>query len=506
MRNPRRFAKATAAIAALSLALVACAPSGGDAGTGGGEAAELDSVTWMSILHTPTTPTSGGPIEQGIAELTGTEVKFQWVPAASADEKINAVLASDTLADINTLTNIGNASVRNALASGQFWDVEPYLSEFENLAAIDEETIASARVEGKLYGVPFTKPKARYGVLIRQDWLDNLGLEVPHTLEDLAEVAVAFANDDPDGNGVDDTTGFIDRLESFRLGFRMLAGYFGAGNRFEVTEDDEVVPTFQTETFKEAMAWYRDLYQQGAVNNEFVTVQKQNQQDAIAQNKGGIVVTGLFEARNYMNIALNADPNTPMAWALVNDMTYGDVPRRILSDTNGGFGGWMAIPTTRVKTEGELRAILGFIDRLLEEDAFMLMTNGVEGTHYEIDAEGSVSIIDGTKWEQEVQPYNASRPSDARVYSKDSTPYVNLGNELIEENAEFAVVDPSLPLSSPTYDQRWSVLEQGAIDAYNKYMVGQLDMAGYEAAIEDLRGQGLDKIIEEFTAAYAETN
>ena len=29
-------------------------------------------------------------------------------------------------------------------------------------------------------------------------------------------------------------------------------------------------------------------------------------------------------------------------------------------------------------------------------------------------------------------------------------------------------------------------------------------MAGYEAAIEQLGGQGLDTIIEEFTASYAE--
>src|SRR5690606_34885055 len=166
--------------------------------------------------------------------------------------------------------------------------------------------------------------------------------------------------DDPDGNGQDDTTGFIDRLESFKLGFRMLAGYFGAGNNFEVTDDGEVIPSFQTKAFKEAMEWYRGLYEKGAVNSEFVTMQKQNQQDAIAQGKGGIVVTGLFEAKNSRNLAKSADPNTPMKWALINDMTYDDVPRRILSDTNGGFGGWLAISTSRVKSEDELKAVLAF--------------------------------------------------------------------------------------------------------------------------------------------------
>lgn len=506
MRKHSRLGITVASVAVAALALTAC--SGSDSGSGGGDGATAstpEKITWMTMLHTPTTPEADGPIQTALEEYTGTELEFQWVPDASKDEKLNAALASDSLADLTTITNTSNTSVRQALKSGQFWDVEPYLADYPNLSQIDEKTIASARVDGKLYGVPFQKPLARYGVIIRQDWLDNLGLDVPHTIEELSEVAVAFATQDPDGNGKDDTTGFIDRLESFKLGFKTLAGHFGAGNNWEV-DGDEIIPSFQTDEFKEAMEWYRGLYEQGAVNGEFVTMQKQNQQDAIAQGKGGIVVTGLFEAKNYMNLAISADPNTPMAWALVNDITFDDVDRRILSDTGGGFGGWLAISTTKVETEDELKSILAFIDKLLDEEAHALMTNGIEGEHYTVEADGVIAIDDQAKWEQEVQPYNSSRPSDLVATYKSSTPYVDEGNEKIEENAEFAVVDPTQSLSSETFDQSWSTIQQAANDAYNKYMVGQLDMAGYEAAIEKLDGQGLDKIIEEFSASYAELN
>jgi len=65
-----------------------------------------------------------------------------------------------------------------------------------------------------------------------------------------------------------------------------------------------------------------------------------------AFSDGTCVVTGLFEAKNYTSLAKSADPNTPMAWALINDITFDDVPRRILSDTAGGFGGWISISTT----------------------------------------------------------------------------------------------------------------------------------------------------------------
>ncbi len=194
------------------------------------------------------------------------------------------------------------------------------------------------------------------------------------------------------------------------------------------------------------MEWYRGgVFEFGGVNQEFVTVQKQNQQQAIAQDKGGIVVTGLFEAKNYMALADEINPDSGVEWALINDITWGgDVPRRIISDTNGGMGGLLAFNTQTLKEEEDvLRGGLTFIDKLLDEEAFNLMTNGIEGTHYEVDDDGGVvNIIDQTLWEQEVQPYSSSRPSDNVVIYKSTNEYTNLANELMAENDEYAVVNP----------------------------------------------------------------
>jgi len=503
----RRLLAAAAALGAVALTATACGGGGGTGGGGAGEGIQPgDPITWMSMLHTPTTPDPEGPVQVALEEYTDVDFNMEWVPDASKEEKLNAVLAANDLADLTSLTILTNSTVRGALKSGMFWDVEPYLSEFENLAAINEVTIDSARIDGVLYGVPFQKPVARYGVIVRQDWLDNLGLETPHTLDELAAVAQAFTEDDPDGNGKDDTTGFIDRAESFQLTFRMISGWFGAGDTFEVDDSGQVVPSLTTQPFMDAMAWYRDVYKSGAVNQEFITTQKQNQQDAIAQGKGGIVVTGLFEAKNYMALAQNADPETPMAWALINDMTHGDVERRILSDTGGGVGGLLAISKENVPTEEGLKYILGFIDSLLDEEGFSLMTNGIEGTHFEVGDGGVIEITDETAWEQEVQPYSSSRPSDSVVVYPSATPYVNEGNELIEENAEFAITNPAQSLSSETYDSQWTTIFESMTDAYHQYMDGQIEMDGYEAAIENARSQGLDDIIAEFTESYNALN
>src|SRR5690625_4889742 len=80
-------------------ALASCGSSGG----GGGSAGEGGTLTWMSMLHTPTTPEASGPIMTALKEHSGVDFEFQWVPDASKEEKINAALASGSLADINTL-------------------------------------------------------------------------------------------------------------------------------------------------------------------------------------------------------------------------------------------------------------------------------------------------------------------------------------------------------------------------------------------------------------------
>ena len=481
-------------------ALTSCGSSGS-----GGEGGSNGELTWMSVVHTPTTPEASGPVETGLKEMTGASFSYQWVPDASKEEKVNAALASSSVADITTLNQLVMPSIRSALTSGLFWDVEEHLAEFPNLARINEAVIAGAKVDGALYGVPFQQPLARYGVLVRKDWLDRLGLEVPHTVEALGEVAQAFTEGDPTGTGAA-TTGFIDRAESFAVGFRSLAGYFGAGDKFQLDDSGKIVPACTTEPWKEAMEWYRGAFERGLVNQEFVTVQKQNQRQAIAQDKGGIVVTGLFEAKDYMALAESINADTEVEWALINDMTYADVPRRIVSDTAGGMGGLMTFNSQSLKSEDDLKRALTLIDKLLDEPAFQLMTNGVEGTHFEKDADGAIEIIDQPLWEQQVQPYNSSRPSDLVEIYKSTNPYVNEANEKMAENDEYVVTNPAQSLTSATYDTQWATIEKALNDSYNTFMVGQTTMEDYEAAIEAVRSQGLDDIIAEYTEAYEAVN
>src|SRR5699024_10012771 len=120
---------------------------------------------------------------------------------------------------------------------------------------------------------------------------------------------------------------------------------------------------------------------------------------------------------------------------------------------------------------------------------------------------GAIAIIDQPLWEQEAQPYSGSitTNNDTSLYSS-TDEMVNLANELIAENDDYAVVNIAQPLTSATYDSSWDVIHQAVNDAYNEYMVGQIDMAGFEAVVEEQRSQGMDDVIAEYTEAYEAVN
>ncbi|MFS1126594.1 extracellular solute-binding protein, partial [Enterococcus faecalis] len=173
---------------------------------------------------------------------------FNWIPDASKEERLTTALASDELGDIVTLqiAMLKNSSVRSALKSGVFWDVSEYLKDYKNLSQISEDRIEAASIDGALYGVPIQKDYARAGLVIRKDWLDNLGLDVPTTMDELYEVAKQFTENDPDGNGVDDTVGFGDRAPSDirYTSFKLFTSYFGEPNGWAVDDNGKFTPEF----------------------------------------------------------------------------------------------------------------------------------------------------------------------------------------------------------------------------------------------------------------------
>ncbi|HWJ77046.1 MAG TPA: extracellular solute-binding protein [Niallia sp.] len=458
-------------------------------------------ITWLNILHTASPPTD--TVLNQIEEKTNSDIKFSWIPDASKEERINTALASDSLADIVTLTILDNSSVRNALKSGMFWNVEDYLDEFPNLKAISQDVRNSASIEGKLYGIPFQKDLARNGVVLRKDWLDNLGLSVPKTMDELMAVAKAFAEDDPDGNGKDDTTGFMDRSDLVYGAFKTLASYNGTPNVWSQDKDGNFIPEFETDGYVETMNYMKELYDNGWINQDFAVTAKTDQQQNFAQGKGGIYIGALFDSKNLQTMAKGIQDN--MELALVNDITSNLNPERAIWSDKNGIGGLLAFPRTEVKDEAELKRLLKFVNDLMEPEIYTLMTSGVEGVHYKVNDDGAHEVIDQDLWGQEVQPFASSRPKETGYGLVDPNPLKAKADEMIADNANYAVLNPAYSLESPTNTSQGTELQKIITDATYQYILGEINLEEFKKAVKTWEDSGGKAIKEEYKEAYEKT-
>ncbi|MNW27623.1 Lipoprotein LipO precursor [compost metagenome] len=500
----KKLSGITAAVLLTSTLLTACGGGSQSAAPGGDSSAAYDpnstvEFTWLNVLHTASPPTD--VVKSKLEEYTKSKITFNWVPDASKEERITTALASGQLADIVTLTMMTNSSVRNSLKSGLFWDVGPYLDEYENLSKIPQNVREAASIDGVLYGVPFQKNLARGGLVIRKDWLDKLGLEVPTTLDELYNVAKAFTEQDPDGNGKKDTTGFVDRSDLRYSSFKTLSSYFGTPNGWMVDDQGKFTPEFETPEYLETLKYQKDLYTNGYMNKDFAVTAKTDQQQQFAQGRAGIY-TGMVDIANLRNLSQGLQEG--MELVPVNKISNGDGQYHIWSE-GSGVGGLLAFPKSEVKSEEELKRLLKFVNDLIDEEAFMYMTGGIKGEHYEIDENGTYKIIDKDKWQADVQPFSSSRPSEVTYTLKDANPEKALSNELIEENSNYAVLDPTVPLDSPTANDRGTELEKIITDASFKFIMGELDEAGFKAAVENWKNAGGNQIKTEYEEAYAKT-
>ena len=168
----------------------------------------------VTIYDRGKVPASEGTIEENrwtkwINENGPVDVEFVAIPRTNSGDKLYVLFASGTAPD---LVFEYSPSIRSTLyQQGQLMPLTEALEQYSTLYKARAEQYpnilaAGLMDDGELYGLgKINASNFTRGVLIRQDWLDKLGLEIPQTLDELREVCRAFCEDDPDGNGENDT-------------------------------------------------------------------------------------------------------------------------------------------------------------------------------------------------------------------------------------------------------------------------------------------------------------
>ena len=141
--------------------------------------------------------------------------------------------------------------------------------------------------EGKLKSVTSRASGQAWAFMIRQDWLDNLGMDMPTTTDQLLDVMRAFTFDDPDGNGIDDTYGYTSAGGGAIGEVRRLLALFG-NMKVYITDDGEVSHPIVDGSFKEYLDYAKIVIDEGLINPDWYTLGWDDRKPALYNGAYGI--------------------------------------------------------------------------------------------------------------------------------------------------------------------------------------------------------------------------
>lgn len=443
------------------------------------------------------------PTIQYLNEKFNIDLKLQIINGPEYTEKLRVMAASGTLPDFY---RIDAPTYLSWQSEGAFVDLTDWLPKYPNLSAaypFEHEAVRVLNPQGELYGIPEISWIVRDTVQIRKDWLDNLGIAVPSadefTVEKFYEIAKAFATQDPDKNGVDDTIGFAGGYTNDNLSLR---NAFGIANEW-AEKDGQLIPhQTQVEEYKAFLSFMKKAYDEGVLDQDFVLRKSTEIHDLRQSNK-----LGLFTYHNNYTVEIEdaVKKTFPDTNPEVVAMAPPVGPNGDRGNTNMALGMNKQVINAKADEE-KIDRILQILDWWVTEEGTQIMKNGVEGVHYQKNAEGKWEFTD--RWEPEVPRY-----MNSNLFKRPGTDfnfYLWTDEEEIKRNEDYKALAEKYPWPndamgleyySETYINKGADLNAKFQEAVYKIIVGDQPIDYIEQASADWLANGGEQIIKEINEA-----
>ncbi|GGH21934.1 extracellular solute-binding protein [Paenibacillus segetis] len=223
------------------------------------------------------------PITRYLEDITNIKVIHAW--EAKGDEayvqKVDLAIESEDLPDAMVVTRnqlmelIDQGKIEDLTATFEQYGSDLIKDMYDSTQGV---ALAEATRRGKLFGLPNVALNSDSPTLlwIRQDWLDKLNLQAPKSLDDVEEIAKAFIDRDPDGNGKRDTVG-LTGYKGVVYGTKpQMNGYDAIFNSYHAfpknwikDKDGNVIYGSIAPENKDALSKLADWYKRGLIDKQF---------------------------------------------------------------------------------------------------------------------------------------------------------------------------------------------------------------------------------------------
>lgn len=450
--------------------------------------------------------------QENLRQATGVTLEDIGGSPASADttEEFLLMLASGDYSDIiyaNWVTFPGGPSA--ALNDGYIVDLMEYAEYMPNLMAyLNENPEIKALVttdDGQLYAAPYIKDDGlltQQGLVLRQDWLDELDMELPETVEELHDVLVAFR----DELGVVSPLTFECRWLFIQYGAGAISSGWNTAYPFYM-DGDTVVYGPMTDEYKEYVTTLAKWYEEGLIDRDLATVDKSTVQAKFSNGEAGVSIQQTGNIDNC--VAANEGTSfavTPMESLVMNS---GDEPEfaQYSNMFDGSFG--FSVSTQCSNVEAACR----WLDYFYSDEGGMLINYGLEGVSYEI-VNDEVAFTDLILNNEETSNATTARTSIAHprnwphVQENSTLEYSDFDSNLLTTWFAEKMNERSYPTVTYTNEEsemiseKWSDIDTYAQEMITKFILGTESLDNWDSFISTLEQLGIHDILEARQAAY----
>lgn len=435
-------------------------------------------------------------------ELTNIHFEFATFGNDVWGEKKSLAFASGDLPDVFLK---GALSVKEEMTygeDGQLIELEGLIDQYApNLKGIFEERPSVKKnittPDGHIYALPAVNSGRNNSMFyLNKKWMDELGLEMPKTVDDLYEVLKAFKQRDPDCYPV--SLMGTDQL------CRLLASYgvlFNENNIF--AENGKVIYSPMDERFKRGVIFLKKLYQEGLLDSEVFTQTKQQQ-----ISKGSTGRIGLIYANSPMQ---TVGEQYHFDYAVMMPLTEkdGDVP--ISRGSSETLRGTFAITSKNQYPAETIR----WVDYLYSEEGGIMATAGLEGVDYKWNDDGTWDYI--LEEGETVTNRLAKISAQGTVHFPLLTPedFMMKANDPFEKSL-WPMREQVYPYEKEIYPQNYFTSEDQVrvssltadlnpyvTQSMAQFITGDLDIeTEWENYVNTLKRMGVDELVELYQKGY----
>jgi putative aldouronate transport system substrate-binding protein len=261
-------------------------------------------------------------------------------------------------------------------------------------AFTEEQWKAVSDTDGEIWAVPRKQEDMGYGIAIRKDWREKIGMEKPDTIEEFEAYLMAVKDLDLNGNGNKDTIPLLS-VKGFNelecalgytiLGVPVLTGRVSFPN-YE-NESGEIVPIAlhpRYEVYLETLArWYKN----GLLHPDQYLIQKDQAEDLIIGNRVAAHAGWYSNFIRPWEKLLQNDPNAEYEYVALKTYKGEDYKVTRGFDANPGMS-IVSYSKNAVET-------LKLFEWMVSSQANYLNTRyGLEGVHWKWADESAHSIVD----------------------------------------------------------------------------------------------------------------